>query len=105
MGQKTQMVVDALKAAPMKATNAKKIAGSCQFDKLVKAGCVVIYEDINPDYATSTGGAKPLCHWARIGDVEYVHPRLGGRRPQPKGFAAAIRKLERAGYTVLPPNV
>ena len=105
MERKTGLIIDALGLAPMKASNARKIAGSTQLEKLVKAGCVVIYEDINPDYARSTGGAKPLCQWVKIGATPYVEPRMGGtRKAEAKGIAAAILKLERAGYTVLPPN-
>ena len=105
MERKTKLIIDALERAPMKASDARKIAGSTQLEKLVKIGCVAVYEDINPDYARSTGGAKPLCQWVKIGAVPYSEPRMGGtRKAEAKGIAAAILKLERAGYTVLPPN-
>jgi len=106
MERKTKNVISALRNGPMKATDARSIAGSQQLASLVKAGCVEKYVDENPDYVTTAGGQKPMCLWVKLGPVEYVEPRMGRTKPAgEKGIATAIRVLERAGYTVLPPNV
>ena len=106
MERKTKHVISALSKEPMKATAAKEIVGSKQLANLVKAGFVEQYIDENPDYAAGARGQKPMCAWVKLGATPYVEPRMGGtRKAGAKGIAAAILKLERAGYTVLTPNV
>lgn len=106
MERKTKLIIDALKHGPMKAVKATKIAGGQQLQSLVKTGCVIKYTDENPDYSAGTRGQKPMCLWIKIGSLEYVEPKMGtGQKiAGKKGIAAAIKVLERAGYTVLPPN-
>ena len=107
MERKTKRVIESLRNGPMKLSAAVKIAGNEQLAKLESAGCVVKYANENPDYHAGARGQKPMCAWVKLGSVEYVEPRMGCSDKKiagPKGIAAAIRVLERAGYTVLPPN-
>jgi hypothetical protein len=111
MDRKTTQLIEALKRAPMKASHARALASRAQFAKLVERGCITKYQDINPEYAQSTGGQKPICQWVKLGAVEYVEPYWGGKKGGVRDSSNLSVRIEKAvelltayGYSILPPN-
>ena len=104
MPRKTTQLIEALMRAPMKASHARNFAGNAQFAKLVKKGCIETYQDINHEYAESTGGQKPICQWVKLGHVEYVEAQWGKKKDVHAHIAKATQLLEAHGYSVLPPD-
>jgi hypothetical protein len=100
--------LDLLKSKPVKQTDFLKVLnqknGSESVKRLVDRGIIEKYIDINPDYALSMRGQKPMCTFIRKGKNEYEYINHG-KKLTDAGLQKRIKYLESLGYKVIPPDV
>ena len=103
---KTMHLLAHLEETPMLRKDAAAYLGNKQFQKLVRAGAVTQFTDVNPDYANSTRGQRAMCEWVTRGDAEFkTRARAASTgNYSPTTVRWAVNVLRKLGYTVTDPS-
>ena len=104
---KTMHLLAHLEQKPMLRKEAVAYLGNKQFQKLVRAGAVTQFTDVNPDYAECTRGGRPMCEWVTRGEADFkTRARAASTgNYSPTTVRWAVNVLRKLGYTVTDPSV